>query len=320
MKRRAFISLLGGAAATWPLSARAQQPGRVYRLAFLANSPRQAFAALFDELRLNGFVEGQNLDVVVAGFGFREEQTDRWVTEVIKAAPDAVLAPEPATRALQKLTKTIPIVSMTEDMLEAGLVPSLARPGGNTTGISLLSHQLDGKRLEILMEAAPGARRIAAVADAKRTPPSRLQDMQAAARVRGIELSIFTIAKPEESVPAIDAAKGAGAEAINFLATPLTFVVRPAVFARVAELRLPAIYQWPEMAEEGGLVGYGPRFSQIWRQRARLLVKVLRGARPADLPVEQPTSFELVINLKTAQAIGHEVPAGLVLRADKVIE
>ena len=322
MKRREFIGLLGGAAAAWPLAARAQQPARVYRIAFLANSGRQAptIVAFFDELRLNGFIEGQNLNVVVDGFGIRDDQIDRLVAEILKAAPDAILSPELATRALQKLTKTIPIVAMTEDMLEAGLVPSLARPGGNTTGLSLLSHGLDGKRLDILVEAVPGARRMAAVADATITPPRHLQALQSAAKARGIELSVFALRKPEETMPAIDAAKAAGAEAINFLATPLTYVVRPAVYARVAALRLPAIYQWPEMAEEGGLVGYGPRFIQIWRQRARLLAKVLRGAKPAGIPVEQPTRFELVINLKAAKAIGHEVPAALVLRADKLIE
>ncbi len=238
----------------------------------------------------------------------------------MRAAPDAVLAPEPATRALQKLTKTLPIVCMTEDMLEAGLVASLSRPGGNTTGISLLSHGLDGKRLDILIDAVPSARKIAAIADANITPSDHLRELQNAAKAHGIELSVFALPKPEETVSAIDAAKVAGVEAINFLATPLTFVVRPAVFARVAQLRLPAIYQWPEMAEEGGLVGYGPRFPEIWRQRARLLVKVLRGTKPADIPVEQPTRFELVINLRTVKAIDREIPAGLVLRADKLIE
>jgi len=320
--RRDFITLLGGAAAAWPLVARAQQRGRTYRIAFLAYAPRQASThiAFFDELGRNGFAEGQNLSVVVAGFDFRDELTESLAADIIKVVPDAIVAPESATRALQKLTRTIPIVCMTEDMLDAGLVPSLARPAGNTTGISLLSHQLDGKRLDILTEAAPAARRVAAIADATITPARHLEALQAAVRARGFELSVYGVRRPEESIPAIDAAKAAGAEAVNFLATPLTYVVRPTIFARVAELRLPAIYQWPEMAEEGGLVGYGPRFPEIWRQRARLLVKVLRGTDPADLPVEQPTKFELVINLQAAKAIGHEVPAGLVLRANKVIE
>jgi putative tryptophan/tyrosine transport system substrate-binding protein len=322
VKRREFITLLGSAATVWPLAARAQQPGRTYRLAFLANSGRQSpiIAAFFDELRLNGFVEGQNLNVVVDGFEIRDDQIDRLVGEVIKAAPDVVLSPEQPARVLQRLTSTTPIVAMTEDMLEAGLVPSLARPGGNITGISLLSHSLDGKRQDILIEAVPGARRMAALADARITPAAHLQALQSAAQAHGIELLTFALGKPEETVSAIDAAKAAGAGAINFLATPLTYVVRAAAFARVAALRLPAIYQWPEMAEEGGLAGYGPRFPEIWRQRARLVIKVLRGAKPADIPVEQPTRFELVINLRAAKAIGHEVPAGLALRADKVIE
>jgi putative ABC transport system substrate-binding protein len=148
--------------------------------------------------------------------------------------------------------------------------------------------------------------------------------LQDAARRHGVELSVFGVAGPEEIVPAINGAKASGAEAINFLATPLFSVpgsrTNRIVLERVAELRLPAIYQWPETAGQGGLVSYGPRFTQVWRQRARLVVKVLRGVNPADLPVEQPTKFDLVINLKTAKTIGHDLPAGLVLRADEVIE
>jgi putative tryptophan/tyrosine transport system substrate-binding protein len=144
------------------------------------------------------------------------------------------------------------------------------------------------------------------------------------ARHRGVELLVFGVARPDEIAPAINDAKASGAEALKFLATPLFSVPGSSnnrvVLERIAAVRLPAIYQWPEAAEEGGLAAYGPRFTQVYRQRARLLVKVLRGAKPADLPVEQPTNFELVINLKAAKAIGHEVPAGLVLRADKVIE
>jgi putative ABC transport system substrate-binding protein len=131
---------------------------------------------------------------------------------------------------------------------------------------------------------------------------------------------VFGIAVLADIVPAINSAKESRAEALNVLATPLLFRNRRVIFERVAQLRLPAIYQWPEMAEEGGLIGYGPRLAEVFRQRARMLVKILRGAKPADIPVEQPTHFELVINLQTAKAIGHEVPAGLVLRSDKVIE
>jgi putative ABC transport system substrate-binding protein len=213
---------------------------------------------------------------------------------------------------------------MTEDMVAAGLAASLARPGGNITGISLLSPELDGKRQDILMEAVPGARRMAVLADANVTPPQHLQALKDAASQRGVELSVFGVARPEEIVPAIDGARASGAEAINFLATPLFSVPgsrnNGIVMERVVELRLPAIYQWPETDEQGNLIGYGPRFTQVYRQRARLLVKVLHGAKPADTPIEQPTQFDLVINLQAAKAIGHDVPASLVLRADEVIE
>ena len=243
---------------------------------------------------------------------------------MVKAAPDAILAgPELPLRALQALTRTVPLVGMTEDMLAAGLVTSLARPGGNITGISLLSPELDGKRQDILHEVIPDARRMAALADSN-VSRSHLQALQEAAQRRGIELSVIGVAGPEEIVPAINSAKAAGAEAINFLASPLFSVPGTrnniVVTERVADLRLPAIYQWPETAESGGLMGYGPRFTQVWRQRARLIVKIFRGISPADLPVEQPTNFELVINLKAAKMIGHDVPAGLVLRANGVIE
>jgi putative ABC transport system substrate-binding protein len=213
---------------------------------------------------------------------------------------------------------------MSEDMVGEGLAASLARPGGNVTGISLLSPELDGKRQDILIEAVPGARRIAAMADSRQTPPYHLQALQHAARSRGVELAVFGVNGPEEVASAIDAAKASGTEALNFLATPLFSLPgtrnNTVVMERIAALRLPAIFQWPETAEAGALAGYGPRFTEMYRQRARMVAKILRGAKPADVPVEQPTNFELVINLKTAQAIGHEIPAGLVLRADKVIE
>jgi putative ABC transport system substrate-binding protein len=323
MKRREFIALLGGATIAWPLSARAQETGRTYRLGFLVPTGRDSTAvvAFFDELRLSGFIEGQNLIVVPDGFDIRNDQLVERAVEVVKAAPDAIVCGSDVhTRTLQQLTRTIPLIGMTEDMVAAGLVVSLARPGGNTTGISLLSPELDSKRQDILIEAVPSARRMAALSDSKITPPRHTQALQEAARPRGVELSIFGVTKPEEIVPAIEKAKASGAEAFNVLATPLFFVNRRLIIERLATVRLPAIYQWPDFAEEGGLLGYGPRFAQVYRQRARMVVKILRGAKPADLPVEQPTRFELAINLKVARAIGHEVPAALVQRADQVIE
>src|SRR5207247_963593 len=287
-----------------------------------------AIAAFLDELRLNGFIEGQNLMVVWGDFDTSKDELAERAAVLVKAAPDAIVAgPELPLRALQAATRTVPLIGMTEDMVGERLVTSLARPGGNTTGISLLSPELDGKRQDILIEAAPGAQRIAAMAEANVyfSPRDRhFQELQDAARKRGVEVSIIGVSGPGQIVPAIDAAKASGAKALNFLASPLFSVPGSRnsrlVIERVAELRLPAIYQWPETAEVGGLLAYGPRFTQVFRQRARTVVKILRGTRPADLPVEQPTTFELVINLKTAKAIGLEVPAGMVLRADRVIE
>ena len=260
-----------------------------------------------------------------SGFGVRNEQIAELTQAIIKAAPDAIVCgPELQIRALQAATRTIPLVAMAEDLVGLGLANSLAHPGGNTTGVSLLSPEVDEKRQDILIDAVPQARRMAMLVDSNTARPRHLEAMQAAGRRRGVELLTFGVSKPEEIAPAINAAKASGAEAINFLATPLFSVPgspsNRIVLEAVLAARLPAIYQWPETAEEGGLAAYGPRFTQVYRQRARQVVKVLRGAKVADLPIEQPTSFELVINLQAAKAIGHEVPAGLVLRADHVVE
>jgi putative tryptophan/tyrosine transport system substrate-binding protein len=326
MKRREFITLLGAAAA-WPRAACAQEAGRTYRLGFLLPTARQTpvVEALFDELRLNGFIEGKNLVVVPGGFEATDDNLANRAAALVGAAPDAIIAgPAPPLRALQAMTRTIPLIGMSEDMVGEGLVASLAHPGGNITGISLLSPELDGKRQEILIEAAPGARRIAAMADSRQTPPYHLEVLQHAARSRGVELAVFGVNGPEEIASAIDAAKTSGAEALNFLATPLFSLPgtrnNAIVMERIAAVRLPAIFQWPETAEAGALAGYGPRFPEMYRQRARMVVRILRGANPADVPVEQPARFQLVINLKAAKALGYEVPAGLVLRADEVIE
>jgi putative ABC transport system substrate-binding protein len=326
MRRREFITLVGAAAA-WPLAARAQEVGRTYRLGFLLPTARQVpqVEAFFDELRLNGFVEGKNLVVIPGGFEATDDNLAERAAVLINAAPDAIVAgPAPPLRALQAITRSVPLVGMSEDMVGEGLVATLARPGGNITGISLLSPELDGKRQDILIEAVPSARRIAALADSRQTPPYHLQTLQHAARSRGVELAVFGVNGPEEIASAIDAAKAGGAEALNFLATPLFSLPgtrnNAIVMERIAALRLPAMFQWPETAEAGALAGYGPRFADMYRQRARMVAKIFRGAAPARIPVEQPDRFQLVINVKAAKALGHEVPAGLVLRADEVIE
>jgi putative tryptophan/tyrosine transport system substrate-binding protein len=202
------------------------------------------------------------------------------------------------------------------------LVTSLARPGGNTTGVSILATELDGKRQEMLIEAVPRIRRMAALAETNTTTSAQVEALQDAARARNIELSIHWIARPEEISAAIEGAKAQGAEALNVLSSPaILFANRQIIMQRVAALRLPAIYAVPEIAEEGGFLGYGPSLVQIYRELlAAQLVKLLRGIKPADVPVEQPTKFELAINLKSAKALGLTIPESFLVRADEVIE
>jgi len=324
MRRRDFITLIGGAAAAWPLVAWGQEPGRIYRLGALFASARDApqHVAFFDELRRLGFIDGQNLAVDAVGYSLSAERFAVHAADLVRDPVDVILATgDAAVRAAQRATTSIPILAVTDDMVGQGFAHSLAKPGGNITGVTILASELDGKRQEILIEAVAGARRIAALVDSNTTMPSQLRMLEDAARARDVELSIHQVAWREEIGNAIDAAKATGAGALNVLASALLFNSRAFIFHRVAALRLPAMYQFPEMAEQGGLIGYGPLIVHLFRDvMSRQLVKLLRGSKPADLPVEQPTKFELVINLRTAKAMGHELPTGLVLRADKVIE
>jgi putative tryptophan/tyrosine transport system substrate-binding protein len=231
-----------------------EEAGRVFRVGFLTCAPREAVThtAFFDELRLFGFNKGRNLAVVAGEFGLRNEQLAEAAAALVKSAPDAIVSAGPlATRAAQDATKTIPILATSDDMVADGLVPSLRRPGGNTTGVSLLAYELDGKRQNILMEAVPGVRRIAALADPNVSAPEHIQALKDAARARGVELSIFSARTPEEITPAMNEAHASGTQALNVLATPLFFFNRHTVIVHAAALRLPAVYQWPEMAEEG---------------------------------------------------------------------
>jgi putative ABC transport system substrate-binding protein len=324
MRRREFITLIGGVAAAWPLAARAQEVGRTYRIGGLSVSPRNApyLIAMFDELRRLGFIESQNLTVDWHTYGLRPDLLSEFAAELVKAHVDVIYAVgEIGIRAAQGATATTPILGSTDDMIGSRLVNSMARPDGNTTGISLLSSELNGKRQEILIEAVPGLRRMAVLADSETTAHARLDALKEAARARDIELSIDRIARPEDIPAVIDAAKASGAEALNVLSSAILYGNRQIVMQCVAALRLPAIYPFPEAAEEGGFLGYGPRVIQIYRDvLARQLVKILQGAKPADLPVEQPTKFELTINLKAANALGLTVPESFLVRTDEVIE
>ena len=305
MRRRDFIAALGTAAA-WPHGTRAQDAGRTYRLGMMFPFPREALEsvgivdALMDELRRNGFVEGKNLVVEYRAWAAHLDLISDYAAELVKRPLDVLAAGgTPAARAVQKATNALPILAITDDMIREGVVGSMARPDGNTTGVSILAIELDGKRQEILIEAVPGARRIAALADTNATPLARLEALQQEAKARSIELAIRRVDNGNEIPAALESAKAAGATGLNVLASPMLHANYQIILQRVAALRLPAIFQWPELAEEGGFVAYGPRFTQLIRDLyARQLAQMFRGVKVADIPVEQPSKFELVINLK----------------------
>jgi putative tryptophan/tyrosine transport system substrate-binding protein len=323
MRRREFIALMG-ASITWPFAALAQQPGRTYRLGFLVLAPRDVplNVHFLDELRRLGFVEGQNLTVEFRAYGLHPDLISQYAAELVNARVDViVVAGEEAIRALQQATKTIPIVAIGDDLLGSGFVKSLSRPDGNTTGVSILAGTTDGKRQDILIEAVPGLRLMAVLADVNYENAAQLDALKEAARTHGIEFSIHRVAKGEEIAAAIDSAQGSGATALSIMASPLFWTNRHLIMERAAAARLPTTHQFPDMAEEGGFAAYGPRGSQVYSEiLPQQIVKLFRGSKVADIPVEQPTKFELVINLKTAKAMGVTVPEALLVRADKVIE
>ena len=285
--------------------------------------PRRAVFThfFFDKLRRRGFIEGQNLTVDFRAFAPHLDLISQYAAELVTAQPDVIVAGGGvATRAVRQATKSIPIVTIADDMVGEGLVESFARPNGNTTGISILATELDGKRQDILIEAVPGIRRMAALADTSTLTEAKARALQEAARTHNVELSIYRITRGEEIAAAIDKAQASGATALNVFASPMLDGNQQLIMDQVGALRVPSIYQWPEWAEEGGFAGYGPPLDHLADLTARFAASLLRGTKPADLPIEQPTKFELVINLKTAHAMGVTVPATLVARADKVIE
>jgi putative tryptophan/tyrosine transport system substrate-binding protein len=320
MNRREFITLLGGAAA-WPLAVRAQQ-GRLPVVGVLRPSAKDAepFAEPFRRyMKAIGWEEGRNIRFLFAWMEGRNERAPLLAGDFVAQNVDLIVTfGDPAIRAAQRATQSIPIVGMTDDMVGSGLVASLARPGGNTTGVSILAPELNVKRLELLHEFVPQARRIAVLAD-----PSTISthaQLTSAARDLGVELVLFEVQNPAQIGGPLDAIAAAKVEAVNVLASPQLYGARYLIIERLRNARLPAIYQFPEAAEEGGLLSYGPRLLLCFRHVVSLVDKVLRGAKPADLPIEQPTKFELVVNLKTASAIDMTISPALLLRADEVIE
>jgi putative tryptophan/tyrosine transport system substrate-binding protein len=316
------MTLLGGAAAAWPLAARAQQ-SRLPVVGVLRPNRRdvlETFAEPFRRyMRAIGWEEGRNVRFLFLWTEGLAERTPALAGELVAQNVDLIVTfGDPATRAAQRATAAIPIVAMTDDMVGSGLAASLARPGGNTTGVSILASELDVKRLEVLHEFVPQARRIAVLADA--TTVSTRAQLASAARDLDVEPVWFEAGSPEELSRAVEALTAAKVDAVNVLASPLLNLWRLQIIDRMRDARLPAVYQWPESAEDGGLLAYGPRNLLCYRHVVSLVDKVLRGAKPADLPIEQPTKFELAVNLKTAGAIGMTISPTLLLRADEVIE
>jgi putative ABC transport system substrate-binding protein len=325
VRRRELVLACGSLIAAIPaMPGWAQETGRIYRIGSLFAAPRDAphHLALFAELRRAGFVEGQNLSVDWAGYGLRVEQFGVHAAELVRDGVDLIEAGgDGAVRAAQQATAEIPILALADDMVGQGFVRSLAKPSGNTTGVTILASQLDGKRQAMLIEALPGIRHLAALADSTITTDAPLQGLREAARSQGVELAVYSVGRPEDIPAALEAARASGAQALNVLASALFYNNRPILFEGVAALRLPTMYQWPEMARQGGFIGYGPSILQLYRDvQSRQLLSLLRGAKPADLPVEQPTKFELVINLKTAKMLGVTVPPILLAQADEFIE
>jgi putative tryptophan/tyrosine transport system substrate-binding protein len=267
------------------------------------------------------FHRSQNLTVEYRTYAQHVDLIPQYAAELVKARVDVIDASGDETvRVIQQATKTIPIVAIVGDMLGCGLVTSLARPDGNTTGVSILVYEADGKRQDILIEAVPGLRLMAVLTDVNSTKAAKLDALQGAARAHNIEFSIHRITRGEEIAEAIDSAQASGATALNIVASPLFYAHRHLIMDRAAAARLPTIYEFPETAEEGGFAAYGPRRPALYEIMAQQIIKLFRGSKVIDIPVEQATKFELVINLKTANAMGVTVPATLVARADKVIE
>ncbi|HZT88071.1 MAG TPA: ABC transporter substrate-binding protein [Stellaceae bacterium] len=324
MRRRQLLAAAFGGILAAPLAARAQEPGRRYRVAYLGPSPEGSppQRAFIDALGALGFVEGKNLVADNRGYAVRPGQYGSAARELVEAKPDLLVCggPEPG-RAAQQATKTIPILVNTDDMVGEGLVASIAHPGGNTTGVSILSPELDGKRFETLLELLPNARRIDALAGSDTANPQHFAALQRDAQGRGVTLTIRQIGGYDEIAPAVEAAKAGGAAGLNVLGSALLFGNRKVIIERTKTFGLPAIYQWPENAREGGLIGYGPSIVGIYSEiLSRMAADILRGANPADIPVERPTRFHLAINLETAKALGLAVPPLLLAQADETIE
>jgi putative tryptophan/tyrosine transport system substrate-binding protein len=329
MNRRTFLGTLAGALLAAPLAAEAQQAGKVWRIGSLNTSPipvpdqNPIWDAFRYRLRELGYIEGQNLTIEYRTTGGPADRLPDLAVELIRLNVDVIVVP--ATQAAlvaKQATRTIPIVlAAGVNPVETGLVKSLARPGGNLTGLSVSGGEVSGKRLELLREVIPKVSRVAVLLDP--TNPAHAvfwKDTERAAEKLHLRLQRVTARAPEEIEAAFWAMAKARAEALVVFTEPMLYAQRDRLADLAARNRLPTINMIKGHAEAGDLIAYGPDYRDLYRRVAEIVDKILKGAKPADLPIEQPTKFELVINLKTAKALGLTIPQSLLLRADQVIE
>jgi putative ABC transport system substrate-binding protein len=327
--RREFIGTLAGALLAAPLAAEAQQAAKIARIGFLtlnlALNP-QLREAFLRGLRDLGYVEGSNVVIEYRDAEGKPERLPALAAELVALKVDVIVAPPTlAALAAKQATRTLPIVFTAADPVTDGLVTSLARPGGNVTGLSTTAApEIVGKRLELLKQAVPGVNRVAVLwqpgGQGERTNKDMLKGAEVAARALGVRLHVVEARGPEDFDRAFSDMTRARAGALTSVGTTMFFNERRRLVALAAKNRLPAAYSQREFVDAGGLMAYGANIPDLWRRAATYVDKILKGAKPADLPVEQPTKFELVVNLKTAKALGLTIPPALLVRADEVIQ
>jgi ABC-type uncharacterized transport system substrate-binding protein len=325
VKRRTFISLLGGAIAAWPLAARAQQPAKLPTIGYLGTAAASAWApwtaAFVQRLHELGWTDGRTIVIQYRWAEGRTERSAELAAELARLKVDVIVTGGNAALAAKQASSVVPIVfALVDDPVGMGLVASLARPGGNVTGLSTQGTEVAGKRLALLREVVPGLRRLAIMANVGY--PSGVQEMgevESAARMLGLDPVALEIRRAEDIAPAFESLKDR-ADALYVVGDALVITHRVRINTLTLIARLPTIYFVREYVEAGGLMSYGPNVPDLFRRAANMVDKILRGAKPGELPVEQPTKFDLVINLTTAKALGLEVPPSLLARADEVIE
>jgi putative ABC transport system substrate-binding protein len=326
MNRRAFVTGLGAVLAT-PLAAEAQQTGRVYRIGYLGVSSPSLESHLVEAfrrgLRERGYLEGQNIFIEYRWAEGADDRLSLLVRELVALKVDLIVtAGTPATLAAKQTTTTIPIVmTVTGDAIGAGLVSSLARPGGNVSGLSTLMPELEGKRFELLKQLLPSLARVAVLTNPGN--PFTAIDWKAvkiAAETLRLNVQAIEVRAPGDFERAFAAIKDAHPDAFTIIADRFLFTHRKRILDFILRERLAATYPYSEFVAEGGLMSYGPDYAVMFQRAATYVDKILKGAKPGDLPIEQPTKFELVINMKTAKTLGLNVPPSLLLRADHVIE